>query len=283
MIFLNPCRYIKSADEINGYLNKPIYYINGNVEIWMPINLEVCPNIIPDVYFVSNWGQVYTSARNKLLAFELSNTGYFRVHLLRNDNKNKADHISIHRLVLGTFNPVPNMKELFVNHIDGCKINNNLYNLEWTTESGNSQHAIRTGLTTWKTGDDCSWSKINSEQADQIGYLISTEQFTHQQIADMIGCSKSIVSFISSGVSWREVYYKYKLRLIKLKHKYKTNFTPEQHKQIRQYIINNLYKYESTDLRFLCMDIMKELYNTILNRSLYVELMDIIDEIREGN
>ena len=45
-----------------------------------------------------------------------------------------------------TFNPVENMENLEVNHIDGDKSNNKLENLEWCSGSLNVRHSLDTGL-----------------------------------------------------------------------------------------------------------------------------------------
>lgn len=54
-------------------------------------------------------------------------------------------HFGVHRLVATAFVPNPlNLSE--VNHLDGNKQNNNDWNLEWTTTSGNIIHAFRLKL-----------------------------------------------------------------------------------------------------------------------------------------
>lgn len=52
----------------------------------------------------------------------------------------------LHRLILMTFCPNENAENLFVNHKDGNRRNNNLDNLEWSTPSENTQHAYDTCL-----------------------------------------------------------------------------------------------------------------------------------------
>lgn len=53
--------------------------------------------------------------------------------------------IAIHRLLALQYLPNPEHKRT-VNHIDGNKLNNNLTNLEWATDSENVEHAYKIGL-----------------------------------------------------------------------------------------------------------------------------------------
>lgn len=55
--------------------------------------------------------------------------------------------VSVHRLVCDAFHPNPENKRE-VNHIDGNKLNNKPENLEWNTRWENSNHALKTGLST---------------------------------------------------------------------------------------------------------------------------------------
>lgn len=260
---------------INKNIIEPISFINDE-EIWLPIN-KIKPEI-REFYYISSHGRVFSNgninfrfSKSKYLSFEMSNTGYYRVHLLRNDGS--AGHYSVHRLVLCTFNPVENMDKLIVNHIDGNKLNNHLNNLEWTTYYGNTKHAICNNMVPWKIGDECSWSSINSEIADKIAYMISLG-IPQYKISEIFGCNKSVITNIANGISWRDSYVKYKLwRFRKSKNKI---FTKDQIEKIKVYISNNIGKYNPENYRALCINACIELFNLKINRSIYIEIMDLI-------
>lgn len=93
------------------------------------------------VYSISDIGEVRNDKTQKILS-QRTQQGYKHVTLAINK---KGKSFRVHRLVALAFIPNPDNKP-FVNHIDGCRSNNNVNNLEWVTPSENTQHAVRTGL-----------------------------------------------------------------------------------------------------------------------------------------
>lgn len=81
-------------------------------------------------YSISNFGNVRNDLTGKQLKPQKNICGYMVILLYDNG---KPLHFQIHRLVLMAFNPVKNMQNLQVNHIDHNRANNRLQNLEWTT------------------------------------------------------------------------------------------------------------------------------------------------------
>lgn len=84
-------------------------------------------------YSVSDLGRVKNNRTNYILSQDTIN-GYRRVVLSPNK---KTVNKRVHRLVLETFHPIPEMELYDVNHIDRDKNNNALSNLEWCTRSEN--------------------------------------------------------------------------------------------------------------------------------------------------
>lgn len=99
---------------------------------------------------------------------------YMQVSLWKNNYR--KNHY-IHRLVAEVFIPNP-FNLLEVNHIDGNRQNNHVSNLEWVSRSGNSAHAIKTGLriyTNRLTEDEfleCLHSVINGESYVELSKRI---------------------------------------------------------------------------------------------------------------
>ena len=92
------------------------------------------------LYTVDIFGNVFR-ADGKELTQTKNQFGYMNVSL-RKDGKQKQH--KVHRLVAQAFIPNPLNKEQ-VNHIDGDKTHNTVWNLEWNTCKENINHAVKTG------------------------------------------------------------------------------------------------------------------------------------------
>ena len=87
-------------------------------------------------YEVSNFGRVrYKKDLSLRKASDYSAKGYKKVSI-RNNN------YSLHRLVLNSFNPIPNADQFQVDHIDGNRSNNSLDNLRWVTLEENIEFML---------------------------------------------------------------------------------------------------------------------------------------------
>lgn len=132
-------------------------------EIWIPITYI---HDLQDWYYVSNYGKVYSKLSNHIIRPRFIGHGYFTMTLRLKSNK-PTDQL-VHRIVLCSFNPIPNMDSMQVNHINGNKIDNRLENLEWCTCYNNIMHAHRIGLYSNITGENASFSTFTNSQVHDI-------------------------------------------------------------------------------------------------------------------
>ena len=87
-------------------------------------------------YMINEQGDIYSLKRKKLMTPCLNTCGYYQVHLSKNGIMKMH---RIHRLVAQTFIPNPyNLPQ--VNHKDENKLNNNVENLEWCTQTYNMNY-----------------------------------------------------------------------------------------------------------------------------------------------
>ena len=88
------------------------------------------------LYKISNYGEVWSERRQRLLKKNKNNRGYYVVGLNKNNNQKQ---FTVHRLIAINFIDNPSEKPC-VNHIDENKTNNHVSNLEWCTHKENSNH-----------------------------------------------------------------------------------------------------------------------------------------------
>ena len=134
----------------------------------------IIENEITD-YQINEKGEIYSKKTNKILTGTIYNTGYRMVRLTT--SKGKKGY-AVHRLVAITFLPNPNNLPV-VNHKDGNKLNNNVENLEWVTQSYNRKHASLNNLTKEAVGkrqkEDIVEDNIFWKRYKNTDYLVSKD------------------------------------------------------------------------------------------------------------
>lgn len=156
-----------------------------------------------DKYFITDDGKIFSDKYNtrRQLKPRINKKGYYYVNLCKNG---KYKSVEIHRLVAKHF--LPNFDEsLQVNHIDGCKTNDNVSNLEMVTQSENLQHAYKNGLLKIKIGEDHWCAKLTEEQIKEIKQKYIPKVYTQQMLADEYNVSRSAIRFILKGKTWKHI------------------------------------------------------------------------------
>ncbi len=158
-----------------------------------------------DIYEVSDAGQfkrlVDNALRNyragRAVSSKLTTRGYRSVALTKDG---KVSHLLVHRLVAAAF--IGPSNGLCVNHLNGDKTDNRAENLEWTTQSENIQHALKTGL--FPTGERHHQCKVSDARIRTIRQLHKYGGGTGAEIARAYGLSKSTVCRYLKGAARAE-------------------------------------------------------------------------------
>ena len=167
----------------------------------------MCTEIWKDIsgyeglYQVSNFGRVkrfYKTTPPRILKPGIRR-GYSFVEL---SCSNEGEQRQIHRLVAQAFIPNPESKPQ-INHIDGCKTNNRIENLEWVTAAENMQHAFATGLMAGQRGEDNPKANLTDEQARFI--RDNPDSLACTVLAEIFGVSKSTISDVQIGKTYKNV------------------------------------------------------------------------------
>lgn len=136
-------------------------------------------------YSISDTGEVRNDKTNKLLKLSMQQ-GYHHVTLYVNK---KAKRFRVHRLVAEAF--VPNLENKpYVNHIDGCRFNNNVYNLEWVTPSENTQHAVKTGLMKPTREKAVIQYSMDGEKIQEYISISEAARQTGSSVEKIVNCCK---------------------------------------------------------------------------------------------
>ena len=99
----------------------------------------------PDLFMVSRKGEVFSKRTQRILKQVKTKSGYLTIPSKIGGRNGYYVCLKVHRLVANAF--IPNwFNRPYVNHIDGCKTNNNDWNLEWVSALENTIHAMNNNL-----------------------------------------------------------------------------------------------------------------------------------------
>lgn len=166
-----------------------------NTQDW--VSVPSFPN-----YKVNKGGEIISVSRGKPIKIKKHKNkhGYEQVHLYKN---NKSHTMRFHRVMARVFLGLSKKEHLYVNHIDGDKLNNKLKNLEICTAKENTSHAIKNGLFN-PCGEDNSNSKTSKEELIAIKVLLK-KHVKRMVIAELLCMPPSRVSKIIKSKAWKEL------------------------------------------------------------------------------
>ena len=153
------------------------------------------------MYQISNYGNIKSSYHNKKNLTGTINKGYLTVGLYHNNIRKR---IPIHILVINTFRVCYDVNKIYVNHIDGNKLNNRLDNLEFVTPSENTLHASNNNLIKYRMGENHTHTKLNIDIVKEIFY--SNDSI--KNIANKFNISISNVYNIKGKRIWKHIVSK---------------------------------------------------------------------------
>lgn len=195
---------------INKELLDYHYKLSKKTEKWKPIRI----NGKKTGYKISNFGNVFSPKKNRIIVSEDLNGIYAQVYLVF---EGKDYNFQVHRLVAMYFCKIPKrhlkngltFDDLVVNHKNGLKKCNASFNLEWVTSKETTDHAWKNGLCDDIRGENTHLAKITEEQAIQICELIMKKK-SNKEISKKLGVTPKTIQHIRSGECWKHIVCKYK-------------------------------------------------------------------------
>lgn len=154
-------------------------------------------NIKNNMYFINEYGEIYSNYVNKKLKPSYDKDGYLRISLSCNDGKRREFRLAT--LVLATFVGLPpkDMIDPTVNHIDSNILNNHYSNLEWMKRGENSSIRIKKG-----TGIENHEAVLTDKEVIQICNLLLNTELSYTDIGKKFNVSKHTISNIKNGKNW---------------------------------------------------------------------------------
>lgn len=228
------------------YANRsPVYNKPFIQEEWKRVDDTICPGADGPCW-VSNFGRVWSETSRKFITEFSKNKDLYctiPVHLPAKEGRYKYTSIMLSRAVMIAFAPVPGYEKLDVNHNDGNKDHNWIWNLSWTTRSENNLFCHRNGQREQPKGVDHYKTNLTEEDVNKICTMLM-ERRQCKDIASEIGCTPQIVSHILNGTTYHDKYMEYKL--YELTKPRNTNRLTDEQKEIAiDFIKSNISYYSN--------------------------------------
>lgn len=144
--------------------------------------------------YAGRWKPAKMTFPAREMRISTSPTGY-KYLALRLPNQPAVKHL-VHRLVMRAFVGEPAEDRPQVNHIDGCKANNSVGNLEYCSASENLLHLTKTLKK--KIGGAGGYSKLTEAQA----LSVISDKRTLKAIAADYGVTLQAIWLIKKGKNW---------------------------------------------------------------------------------
>lgn len=138
-----------------------------------------------------------TSVNGKILKTRVNEFGYVLVTIMDSEGQSRTKRV--HRLVGETYIPNPDNKPE-INHIDCCKTNNHVSNLEWVTSKENKQHAWEHKLYTDIAEDHVHAIHTNDTVRKICERFVAGE--SNMDICRSMDVPKHLVAGVRSGSIW---------------------------------------------------------------------------------
>lgn len=199
-------------------ISKGKYKIKNLTELFNLYDIELsCPIVIDDCvtdYYITNFGKVYRFINDKKRYLKLieDDGGYLMVKLSYTDNKSKNNiaSIMVNRLVAYAFIKNINPNEFTeVNHKDGDKHNNHVWNLEWCSHSLNMKHAYENDL--HRKGEENILSIYSNKQIMYVCELLESNKLTRSEISKLTGVAIYTIQNILKHKKWTHISKNYKI------------------------------------------------------------------------
>lgn len=176
-----------------------------HMEEWREVLPLFVPGVLPQTYWVSSYGRVYSNLRSPkypnggIMVHSINPKGYHQINLQSTEGKKIG--IKIAKLVMLHFRFVPGCHLMEVDHIDSNKDNNCLWNYEWVNPQENTHRAIRNQQRTIS----CHVGYINEDnvllsdqQARELFYK-ALSSYTYTDLAQEYSVSVQYISYLVTG------------------------------------------------------------------------------------